>query len=225
MSIAEDLLSAINTDYTLNVHYLNHEKVSMDTAIFEDTVLAKQYQLDTLTCVTGYGKHHKINVNNLYDIFGSYSLDTAATVKAKALAEIDQHPECYQKAGHVVLVMKGLTFNKWLTAMHRTHTRPDELMLYVLCVLYQRHCIVYTKWQPWYTINPESGLSLNMIEEMCETKLLFIGENLFGVLRRLPLEQPITPPIVLADVHTGRLFTQDLSDNIHLTIIGVSKQQ
>ena len=112
MSIAEDLLSAINTDYTSNVQYLNHEKVSMDTAIFEDTVLAKQYRLDTSTCVTGYGKRRKISANNLYDIFGSYSLDSAATVKANALTEIDQHPECYQKAGHVVLVMKGLTFQK-----------------------------------------------------------------------------------------------------------------
>ena len=109
--------------------------------------------------------------------------------------------------------------------MHCPRTRLDELMLYVLCVLYRRHCIVYTKWQPWHTVNPESELSLNMIEEMCETKLLFIGENLYGVLRRLPLERPIIPPIVLADVHAGRLLTWDLSNNIHLTITGVSKQQ
>ena len=95
MSIAEELLSAINMDYTSNVHYLNHEKVSMDTAVFEGTELAKQYHLDTSTCVNGYGKCRRINVNNLYDIFESYSLDSAVTVKANTLAEIDQNPECY----------------------------------------------------------------------------------------------------------------------------------
>ena len=89
---------------------------------------------------------------------------------------------------HCVFVMKGTTFQKWLEYMRRPRTRPDELMLYILCVLYRRHCVVYTKWQPWHTVNPDAGLTVNMIEEMCETRLLFIGESLFGVLHRLPLE-------------------------------------
>ena len=225
VSIAEELLSAINTDYTSNVCYLNPDKVIMDTASFEDTELVKQYHLDTSTCVSGQGKHHRINLNNLYDIFGSYSLDDAATVKSNALAEIDQNPECYQKAGHIIFMMKGTTFKKWLESMHHPHTHPDELILYVLCVLYHRHCVVYTKWQPWHTINPESGLTFNMVEEMCETKLLYIGENLFGVLHRLPLNRPITPPIILSDIQASRLLTRDPSHNIHLTIIGVTRQQ
>ena len=182
MSKAEELLSAINTDYTSNVRYLNPDKVTMDTVVFEDTELAKQYCPDTSTCVIRYGKHHRINVNNLYDIFGSYSLDDAATVKANALVEIDKNPDCYQKAGHIIFVMKGTTFKKWMDSMHQPCTHPDELMLYVLCVLYCHHCVVHTKWQPWHTVNPDAGLTFNMIEEMCETKLLYIGENLFGVL-------------------------------------------
>ena len=225
MSIAEELLLAINTDYTSNVRYLNPDKVIMDTASFEDTKLAKQYCLDTSTCVSGQGKHRRINVNNLYDIFGSYSLDDAATVKSNALVEIDQYAECYQKAGHIIFVMKGTTFKKWLDSMHHPRTRPDKLMLYVLCVLYCCHCVVYTKWQPWHTMNPESGLTFNMVEEMCETKLLYIGENLFGVLRKLPLNRPITPPIILPDVQASRLLTRHPSHNIHLTIIGVTRQQ
>ena len=88
--------------------------MSVDTAVFEDMDLAKQYRLDTATCVSGYGKCHRINVNNLYDIFGNYSLDNAATVNTNALAKKDQNPECYQKAGHIVFVMKGTTFKKWL---------------------------------------------------------------------------------------------------------------
>ena len=118
MSIAEELLSAINTDYTSNVCYLNPDKAIMDTALFKDTELAKQYCLNTSTCVSGYGKHRRINVNNLYDIFGSYSLHSGVAVKANALAEIDQNPECYQKASHIIFVMKGTTFKKWLESMH-----------------------------------------------------------------------------------------------------------
>ena len=64
-----------------------------------------------------------------------------------------------------------------------------------------------------------------MIEEMCETKLLYIGENLFGVLKCLPLNRPDTPPIVLSDVQSSRIIDRDVSENIHLTIIGLSRQR
>ena len=145
-------------------------------------------------------------------------------MKANVIAEIKANPVCYAKAGHVMLIMKGTTFKKWLDSMKRPRTQPDELMLYALCVLYRRHCIVYTKWQPWHSVNPTAGQTFNMIEEMCETKLLYIGENLFGVLRRLPLDRPITPPIVLSDVQNARLIDRDISENIHLTITGLTRQ-
>ena len=223
-NIAEELLASINTDYTTNVKYLE-EKVSVDTVDFDSMTLSQQYHLDTSTCVSGRGKRCKINVNNLYDIFGSYSLDPANVVKANAIAEIEANPVCYAKAGHVMLVMKGTTFKKWLESMKRPRTRPDELMLYVLCVLYQQDCVVYTKWQLWHTVNPKVGHTFNMIEEMCEMKLLYIGENLFGVLRCLPLDRPITPPIVLSDIQNAWIIDRDVSENIHLTITGLTRQR
>ena len=76
------------------MRYLNHDKVSVDTANFENMELAKQYRLDTSTCVSGSGKRRRINVNNFYDIFGSYSLDPAGVVKSNALAEIERNPDC-----------------------------------------------------------------------------------------------------------------------------------
>ena len=64
-----------------------------------------------------------------------------------------------------------------------------------------------------------------MIEEMCETKLLYIGENLFGVLKCLPFNRLDTPPIVLSDIQNARIIDRDVSENIHLTIIGLSRQR
>ena len=100
-SIAEELLASINTDYMTNVKYLE-QKVSVDTVDFENMDLSRQYRLDTSTCVSGYGKIQKINVNNLYDIFGKYSLDPAHVVKANAIAEIEANQMCYVKVGHVM---------------------------------------------------------------------------------------------------------------------------
>ena len=223
-SIAEELLASINMDYMTNIKYLE-KKVSVDTVDFDSMALSQQYHLDTSTWVSACGKRCKINVNNIYDIFGSYSLDPANIVKANVIAEIESNPVCYSKAGRIMLVMKGTTFKKWLESMKRPRTWPDELMLYALCVLYRHNCVVYVKWQPWHTVQPKAGQTFNMIEEMCETKLLYLGENLFGVLRCLPLDRPITPPIVLSDIQNTRMIDRDLSENIHLTITGLTKQK
>ena len=55
MSIAEEILASINTDYTTNVKYLK-QKVSVDTVDYDSMELSKQYRLDTSTCASGYGK-------------------------------------------------------------------------------------------------------------------------------------------------------------------------
>ena len=224
MSIAGEILSSINSDYTSDIKYLS-EQVSVDTADFESMDIARQYWLDTKSCVKGYGKRRKINTHNLYEIFGNYSLDSPDVVKQNAIAEIESHPSWYDCAGRTMLVMKGTTFKKWLAHIKKPRSRGDELMLFVLCVLYRRHCIVYTKWQPWYTVKPEAGRAANTIEEMCQTKLLYLGNDLYGELHRLPLSRVPETPCSLRDIQSGRLVDRDTTDyNIHLTVIGVSKQ-
>ena len=94
-SIACELMSKIDSDYVTEVKYL-HDKVSVDTADYESMDIARQYWLDTKHCVKGYGKRRKINVNNLYDIFGSYSLDPASTVKSNVIQEIENNVEWYK---------------------------------------------------------------------------------------------------------------------------------
>ena len=113
LSIAGEILSSINSDYTSDIKYLS-EQVSVDTADFESMDIARQYWLDTKSCVKGYGKRRKINTHNLYEIFGNYSLDSPDVVKQNAIAEIESHPSWYDCASHTMLVMKGTTFKKWL---------------------------------------------------------------------------------------------------------------
>ena len=115
-SIACELMSKIDSNYISEVKYL-HDKISVDTADYESMDISQQYWLDTKHCVKGYGKWQKINVNNLYDILGSYSLDPPATVKSNVIQEIEKNLEWYKWAGKTMLTMKGTMFNKWLTHM------------------------------------------------------------------------------------------------------------
>ena len=223
-SIASELLSKINSDFTSDIKYLS-EQVSVDTADFENMLISRQFWLDTKTCVKGYGKRCKINVSNLYEIFGAYSLDSPDIVKQNAINEISNNPTWYEKTGKTMLTMKGTTFQDWFKHMKKARTRADELMLFVLCVLYRRHCIVYTKWQPWHTVNTESKHDPNTIEEMCETKLLFLGNDLYGELHRLPMTQIPQTPCSLVDIQSSRIIDLDKDKHcIQLIVIGVTKQ-
>ena len=224
-SIASELLSKQNSDFTSDIKYLS-EQVSVDTADFDGMIISQQFWLDTKTCVKGYGKCRKINVSNLYEIFGGYSLDSPDIVKQNTIKEINNNPKWYEKAGKTMLTMKGTTFQNWFKHMKKARTRADELMLFVLCVLYHRHCIVYTKWQPWHTVNMESKHDPNTIEEMCETKLLFLGNDLYGELHRLPMNHIPQTPCSLADIQSSRLIDLDKDKHcIQLTVIGVTKQR
>ena len=148
----EELMATINSEYTSNVKHLS-EQVSVSTNMFSLLEVSNITQLSTLHCIkeTGKQKHKSINVMNLYDIFGCYSLDDPNVVKNNVIQDREKNIQWYSNAGHICLTMKGLNIKTWLNKMKKPRTAADELMLYALSILYRRHTIVYTMWQPWTT--------------------------------------------------------------------------
>ena len=87
-SITEELMTTINSEYTSNVKHLS-EQVSVSTDMFSSLEVLNITQLSTLHCVkeTGKQKRKSINIMNLYDIFGCYSLDDPLIVKTNVIQE------------------------------------------------------------------------------------------------------------------------------------------
>ena len=81
----------------------------------------------------------------------------------------------------------------WLKKQKLKKFKPDELCLYALNVIHHRHTIVYTEFQPWCTVDRKPGMRLETMEEACETRLVFLGDNLFGELLRKPVQLNIAP--------------------------------
>ena len=73
-------------------------------------------------------------------------------------------------------------------------------------------------------MNP--GLPVSIIQEMCETVMLYLGNNLYGTLRRKPftLDRPIQ--FHLPDIQRMRLFHHDICEHkLHLEIRKDSKYE
>ena len=98
----------------------------------------------------------------------------------------------------------------WLEDMSDVLTFGDELCLYVLCRLYNRHCIVFTKTKAWSTILPCEPTSFNTSLNMCDLYLLYMGRGIFGRLHKKILTevktQKVTDPRIAIKI--DRRFRQ-----------------
>ena len=111
------------------------------------------------------------------------------------------------------LGMRGIRYDQWLKKLEKPRTWPDELCLYMLCMIYRHHAIVFTATQPWCTVKVKENMTIGIIQEMCETVLLYLGNKLYGVLRCQPftLDCPVT--IDLDDTQQMRIIHRD--HNLH----------
>ena len=80
--------------------------------------------------------------------------------------------------------------------------------MYALSVLFRRHTIIYNLYHPWHTVALKLGISTNVLDETCETRLLYLGDSLFGELHRKNVTIPPVP-INLDDVHQARILHCD----------------
>ena len=87
------------------------------------------------------------------------------------------------------------------------------MLLCKLCMIYLRHAIVFTATQPWCTVKVKENMTIGIIQEMCETVLLYLGNKLYRVLRCRPftLDRPVT--IDLDDTQQMRIIHRN--HNLH----------
>ena len=58
------------------------------------------------------------------------------------------------------------------------------MALYGLYILFRCNAIVHNNGRVWTTMNVPVGTSQNVVEEMCECRFLYLGNNLYALLKR-----------------------------------------
>ena len=119
-------------------------------------------------------------------------------MKCDMLKEITDHFEWYQDRGNVVLQMQSRTLMQWLHE-HLKKIRPDELALYALSHLYNRHTVVFGRGRPWCTIRPTDDPMEADFATSCQVHLLYLGEYIFAPLT--PRKRTVSPefPLFIPD--------------------------
>ena len=70
---------------------------------------------------------------------------------------------------------KGILFGEWCM-VNTCHKNPaDEIGIFMLCKLYNRHCIIYHNEGFWMTVKHKDGTSSNEVGNLCDIHLLHTG--------------------------------------------------
>ena len=81
--------------------------------------------------------------------------------------------------------------------------------VYALSALFRRHSIIHNATRPWFTLKRSGGITFNVICEISETHLLYLGNNTFGELHHKSINAVHPEIVLLEEIHYTRELYQD----------------
>ena len=114
-----------------------------------------------------------------------------------------------RQAGAHVFWLENTDVSTWLKKQKYKNNAPDEMCIYALSIIFRRHTIIYTTYQPWCTVDIKPGMWPEVVEEACETRLVYLGDNLFGKLKRKPLTMISWPQVNIDEIQAARILHRD----------------
>ena len=189
-SIAQELWQAIQPQtYRGIVPYIG-KKTSVKLKDFDEHYLNENYWLDTRNCKRG----RKINRQQIFELFSAYSGEAATDVREGMIVKIRLESDFYRRAGHVILGTSNI--DVWMNKMSNVEVPADELAIFALSRFYNRHTMIYTSVRPWTTLAVNDSTSIEEAHSLCQTHLVYLGQNMYGVLRPRPFEN-VDAPIIM----------------------------
>ena len=180
--MAEELLQIIrDSRYNPTIVPLNHDDV-MTKKDFMASRLSSDFWLDTRHCFV----NRKRNPMCMYQLFANWSNDDPSDLKDNILSLIEKDYSYYDRISKFWTKFKGISFDTWIYDQVDRFQFADELMLFILCREFNRHCVVHTKTKTWSTIQSDVPIPEETLHGKCDLILLFMGRGLFGALKRKP---------------------------------------
>ena len=191
--IASELISIISKyPYKRFINYISPDE-AMTEELFQTKGISRTHWLDTRNCYwngSWYG-------NFLFDLFGSYSGEEGIAVRQDMIARIKLEGCLYNSVSNIVLGMRNITLESWLTEMEDDNQFPDEVMLYALSRTYNRHCLVLCKSRNWSTVESPTPVSEAVLMFSCHILLVYMGNGIYGQLKPRPFKMRVENPFTL----------------------------
>ena len=125
------------------------------------------------------------NPNGLFDLFGEYSGQKADEVRDLMVGWIYDNFRKVKDWTRMVMQHKNLEFDKWLENMQKSTTHDDNIALYILCRMFNKHAFVHNTMYSWSTMPYRMEDSHADIVAKCDLELVFLKCWAFGEVKKI----------------------------------------
>ena len=146
-SIAKELLDKIKKyPFTPLPLHLPHEYVILLNE-FQHERLPAEHWID----LRKMKSKNRVLLSGIFELFGNYCDESAYDVRQLLVKWVDEHFNKYSEYFSIPLRHKNLSMDGWLMQLNN-YTQPgDELCIYALSRMFNRHVFIYTKHGYWST--------------------------------------------------------------------------
>ena len=125
------------------------------------------------------------NPNGLFDLFGEYSGQKADEVRDLMIGWIYDNFRKVRDWTRMAMQHKNLEFDKWLENMQKTTTHGDDIALYILCRMFNKHAFVHNTLYGWSTMPYRRDDSHADIIAKCDLELVLLKCWAFGEVKKI----------------------------------------
>ena len=153
--------------------------------------------------------------SGIFELFGNFSDESAYTVRNNMIQWVQDNRGNFEIWTSIIRRHKKLSLAEWVKWMSDEETPGDEIALYALSRMYNRHVIVYTKKYHWTTVVHRVHVPEEEVAGWCDIHLLFIKSYVFGEIKRIrkPSFPSILPTPMPKTPTTSSVITGDSIDS------------
>ena len=190
-NIAGELMQLLSPyNYTDRIQHLSNKEVFAQK-LFMLTELSETHWLDMRKCY-----HHRCkNSNQVFELFGSFNNENPVQVRKDMIQHICDNRSFYANVGQEHLKCIKLTIDQWILLMSSDSVFGDELMIFALSRVYQRHTVIFTSRSCWTTIGMDELIDGNRLLQICQVHLLHIALQMYAEIKSKPFV-PVTKTAV-----------------------------
>ena len=130
-------------------------------------------------------KHKHFNPSRLFELFGVYSVQSADEVRDCLMGLILDNYRSIQSWLRIALKHKNLTLDIWMENMRNPLTHGDDIALYLLCRMYDKHAYFHTAGYGWSTLPLKINEDLDAMLPKCDMELVLLDIWSFGKVHKI----------------------------------------
>ena len=122
----------------------------------------------------------QFNPNGLFELFSNYSSQSADEVRDCLMGWIYNNFNKVKAWLHMALEHKKLSISDWIENMRNPASHSDDIALYLVCRMYDKHTYVHTAHYGWSTLLYKINTPIAEIMAKCDIELALIHCWTFG---------------------------------------------